>query len=86
MALAPSKSENISNGKSTSKSSCWRRKIVYLAFLAQAVSAMYSASVDESTTVHCLHVVQETQAPVKMKQKPVVEQRVSVLAAESELQ
>ena len=61
MALALSKSENISNGKSTSKSSCWRSEIVYLACLAQVVSAMYSASVDESATVHCLHVVQETR-------------------------
>ena len=81
MALAPSESENISNGKSMSKSSCWSSKIVHLACLAQAVSAMYSASVDESATVHCLRVVQETQAPVKMKQKPVVERRVSVSEA-----
>ena len=85
MALVPNESEKMLSGKSILNSSCSRSKIVHFACFAQAVRAIYSASVEESATVHCFHVVQDMDPPVKKKQKPVVEHQISVSAAQSEL-
>ena len=84
MALAPNESEKMSSGKSIFNSSCSRSKMVHFACFAQAVKAIYSASIEESATVHCFGVVQDMDPPVNKKQKPMVGCQVSVSAAQSE--
>ena len=85
MAFVPSESENIRRVKLTSKSSCSSMLMVHFVCLAQVVSTIYSVSVDESTTVHCLYVIHDMHPPVKMRQKPIIDCLASGLVAQSEL-
>ena len=84
MSFAPFESMKMSNGNSTSKFSCSKIEMVHFVCFAQAVAAIYLASVDESATVRCFRAAQATDAPVNKKQNPVVEQCVSLSPAKSE--